>query len=367
MIRAAAAACLLLLLALPAAAEEVTARQFATLARQCRAAASAAPSATALKIRDAALAKHKSFHGHRVDATGRIVFYGDSEVDSDHESPNSVSAARVPWRQVLGYWEALSEKPVTQEANRVLSAWYYMGALDDPLPPELVRRGASLRSLLEAIDKLDFSQFGERASAYKAAIQQSVIRASLSDVAWSAAFVGSVMRDAGLQPEIFAYGAAHVSYIGAAVTQAMRDVTGGEGKHLFRACDPTLTPPRPGDMICYHRHVDGTQNPYRQEGPSLFRSIFRDFADGAPKIMRTHCDIVVRTEAAKRNVTVIGGNVANSVTERVLTLNAKGGLSPRQGTQQCGSYNTDVRNSAAPNCNLNQQQWFVLLQARRAN
>ncbi|MGH6784221.1 MAG: DUF2272 domain-containing protein, partial [Sphingomicrobium sp.] len=323
------------------------------------------PSVTATRIRDAAETKHRSFRGHRVDHTGRIMFYGDSEVDSDHEWPNSVSAGQVPWRQVLGYWEALSEKPVTSAANRVLSAWHYSGALDDPLPPELTRRGTSLATLLEAIDKLDFSQLGDRADAYKAAIQQSVIRASLSDVAWSGAFVSSVMRDAGLDKQIFAYGAAHVAYISAAVAQAVHDVTGGEGRHFFRACDPALTQPRPGDLLCYHRHVEGTRNPYVQQGPSLFRSIFRDFALGAPKIIRSHCDIVVRTDAATRRVTLIGGNVHDSVTERVLTLNRKGVPSSSQGTKQCIGNNPDRRAGGAPNCNFNSQKWFVLLQARR--
>jgi len=364
MIRAAAAIGLFLL-ASPASAEEFGSDRFLALAKECRATAASAPSATALKIRDAAQAKHTSFRGHRVDQSGRIVFFGHSEVESDHEWPNSVTAAEVPWRQVLGYWEALNEKPVTSGANSVLSAWYYAGALDDPLPPELTRRGTSLRSLLEAIDKLDFSQFGDSAGATKAAIQQSVIRASLSDVAWSAAFVASVMRDAGLDKEIFAYGAAHVAYISAAVSQSVRDVSGGEGRHFFRACDPALTPPRPGDLVCYHRHVEGTRNPYAQHGPSLFRSIFQDFALGAPKIIRAHCDIVVRTDPAGRKVTVVGGNVHDSVTERVMTLTAKGVLSSRQGTKQCGSYNPDARAGGEANCNFNNQKWFVLLQARR--
>lgn len=364
MIRAAAAASLLLL-ALPASGEEFGHERFLALAKECRATAAHAPSATAIKIRDAALAKHKSFGGNRVDHTGRIVFFGHSEVESDREREGSVSAGQLPWRQVLGYWEALSEKPVTSEANRVLSAWHYSGALDDPLPAELARKGTSLRALLEAIDKLDFSQFGDRAPSYKAAIQQSVIRASLSDVAWSAAFVSSVMRDAGLDQEAFFYGAAHVAYISAAVSQAMRDVSGGEGRHLFRACDPALTRPRPGDLFCYHRHVEGTRNPYAQKGPSLFRSVFQDFAAGAPKIIRSHCDIVVRTDDATRKVTVIGGNVHDSVTERVLNLNEKGVLSSRQGTRQCASYNPDKRAGGEPNCNFNSQQWFVLLQARR--
>lgn len=354
---------MILLVTLPASGEDFSNAQFRTLAKECRATAATAPSAAALRIRDAALAQHKNFGGNRVDHTGRIVFFGHSEVESDEEVEDTVAAGQIPWRQVLGFWESLSETPATSEAHRALAAWYYPGALENPTPEKLTRRGTSLRRLLDAIDKLDFAQFGDNADATKAALQQSVIRASLSDVAWSAAFISSVMRDAAIGKESFAYGAAHVSYIGAAIAQAMRDVDGGERKHGFRACDPALTQPRPGDLFCYHRHVEGTRRPYEQTGPSLFRSIFRDFADGKPRIIRSHCDIVVRTDLRSRKVTAIGGNVQNSVTERVLNLNREGALSASQGTKQCEAYIAEKRRDGRPNCNLNSQKWFVLLQA----
>jgi hypothetical protein len=353
----------LLLQAASASGEEFSSDRFLALAKECRAQAVVAPSAAALRIRDAAVAQHKSFQGNRVDRTGRIVFFGRSEVESDEEVEDKVAAGQIPWRQVLGFWETLSETPATSAAHRALAAWYYPGALDNPPPETLTRRGTSLRRLLEAIDKLDFAQFGDNADAYKAALQQSVIRASLSDVAWSGAFISAVMHDAGLDKESFAYGAAHVAYIGAAVAQAVRDVSGGERKHAFRACDPAATRPRPGDLFCYHRHVEGTQRPYEQTGPSLFRSIFRDFAEGKPRIIRSHCDIVVHTDMRNRTVTSIGGNVQNSVTERVLNLDKKGVLSASQGTRQCESYIAEKRKDGRPNCNLNSQKWFVLLQA----
>jgi hypothetical protein len=347
----------------PTFAEEFDAKDFSALAKECRAQSMKAPSPAALRIRDAALAQHKNFHGHRIDHTGRIVFFGHSEADSDHEGPDNLTADKVPWRQVLRYWEAVTGEPATAAPHRALGAWYYPGGLDNPAPAELERSGVSLRRLLEVIDKLDFSEFGDRADPYTAAIQQSVIRASLSDVAWSAAFVSSIMRDAGLGEKDFAYGAAHVAYISAAVARSVRDVSGGERTHFFRACDPTLTPPRVGDLLCYHRHTEGTRNPYEQNGPSLFRSIFADFAAGERPIMRSHCDIVVRVDAAAKKVTVVGGNVHNSVTERVLNLNQRGVLSSRQGMKACGPNNPDSLATGRSNCNFNDQKWFVLLQA----
>ena len=346
-----------------ASAEEFGDRQFSALARECRSQSSQPPSPAALRIRDAALAQHKIFHGHRIDDTGRIVFFGHSEVESDHEGDDSFTADKVPWRRVLRYWEAVTGEPAATAAHRTLGAWYYRGALDNPPPAELARGGVSLRRLLEVIDRLDFSEFGDRAGAYKAAIQQSVIRASLSDVAWSAAFVSFIMRDAGLDEKIFAYGAAHVAYVSAAVAQSVRDGNGGERTHFFRACDPALTPPRVGDLLCYHRHTDGTRNPYLPRGPSLFRSLFEDFANGERPIIRSHCDIVAGVDARARKVTVIGGNVQNSVTQRVLTLDKRGVLAKRQGTKACGPNNPDSLATGRANCNFNDQKWFVLLQA----
>ena len=362
MVRASLAAFLVLQSA-AALGEDFGKERFAVLAKQCRQQAMTVPSPAALRIRDAALAQHKSFRGHRIDHTGRIVFFGHSEVESDHEGDDSFTADKVPWRRVLRYWEAVTGEPAATGPHRTLGAWYYPGALDHPPPAELERSGVALRRLLEVIDKLDFSEFGDRAAAYKAAIRQSVIRASLSDVAWSAAFISSIMRDAGLDEKIFAYGAAHVAYISAAVAQSVRDGNGGERTHFFRACDPAVTPPRAGDLLCYHRHTEGTRNPYVAKGPSLFRALFADFAGGARPVMRSHCDIVVGADARARRVTVVGGNVQNSVTERVLTLNKRGLLAPRQGTKACGPNNPDSLATGRANCNFNDQKWFVLLQA----
>jgi hypothetical protein len=45
-------------------------------------------------------------------------------------------------------------------------------------------------------------------------------------------------------------------------------------------------------------------------------------------------------------------------------LRERGVLSTPQGNTVCDSYNTDKRRSPGePNCNLNRQKWFVLLQA----
>jgi hypothetical protein len=100
-----------------------------------------------------------------------------------------------------------------------------------------------------------------------------------------------------------------------------------------------------------------------KRGRPLFKSLFRDIANGDEPISQSHCDIIVSVDNVSSKVTVIGGNVQNSVTEKVLNLNERGVLSAAQGNSVCDRYNADKAMSREPSCNLNRQKWFVLLQA----
>jgi hypothetical protein len=348
-----------------ASGQEVDAASLGNLAKQCQMRASVAASSKAIKIKDEAIAQLQAFNGNRVDRTGRIVFFGHSEAESDQEIDGNVSARQIPWRQVLGYWEKLNDRKIGDGAGGALQVWYYPGALSDKPPPVLHRKKIQLRRLLKFISGLDLSQMGPESDDLREALQQSVVRSSISDVAWSAAFISSIMRAVPLEEETeFSYDASHVTYITSAIEQSLRDLVGGENTSFYRACDPDTTKPRIGDLFCYHRHIEGTPHPYAQKGPSLFKSLFRDIASGEEPISRSHCDIVVRVDSDSSKVTVIGGNVQNSVTEKVLNLNKRGVLSAAQGSTVCDSYNPDKPTSGGePNCNPNRQKWFVLLQA----
>jgi len=348
-----------------ASGQEVDEASFRNLAKQCQMRASVAASSRAIKIKDEAIAQHQAFNGSSVDRTGRIVFFGHSEAESDQEIDGNVSARQIPWRQVLAYWEKLNDRKIGEGAGGALQVWYYPGALSDDPPSVLHRKKMQLRRLLKFISGLDLSQMGPESEDLREALQQSVIRSSISDVAWSAAFVSAVMRAVPLDEKTeFSYDASHVTYITSAIEQSLRDLVGGESTSFYRACDPGKTKPRIGDLFCYHRHIEGTPHPYAQKGPSLFKSLFRDIAKGEEPISHSHCDIVVRIDSDSSKVTVIGGNVQNSVTEKVLNLNERGLLSAAQGNTVCDSYNTDKPTSPGePNCNLNRQKWFVLLQA----
>ena len=348
-----------------ASGQEVNEASFRILAKQCQLRASVAASSRAIKIRDEAIAQHQAFHGTRVDRTGRIVFFGHSEAESDQETDGDVSPRQIPWRLVLAYWEKLNDRKIGEGASGALQVWYYPGALSDDPPSILHRKKLQLRRLLRFISGLDLSQMGPESEDLREALEQSVIRSSISDVAWSAAFVSSIMRTVPLDEKTeFSYDASHVTYITSAIDQSLRDIVGGESTSFYRACDPGTTKPRIGELVCYHRHIEGTPHPYAQKGPSLFKSLFRDIANGEEPISHSHCDIVVRVDNDSSKVTVIGGNVQNSVTEKVLNLNESGVLSAAQGNTRCDSYNTDIPTAPGePNCNLNRQKWFVLLQA----
>ncbi|HWM48994.1 MAG TPA: DUF2272 domain-containing protein [Xanthobacteraceae bacterium] len=359
----------LCVLASSAFAQEIDNQRFVALAKRCQATAAAPPSPAALAIRDVALSEYKTFQGSRVDHAGRIVLFGHAEAESDQESSAPVTPRQIPWREVLRFWEDLQGDAVESSPNPALEVWFYPGLTDRNPPPHVPRRRAKLETLLRAIDRMDFSSFGEDAAGVKAALQQSAIRASISDVAWSAAFISSVMRQAGLSSSAFAYSSSHIRYIVASIRQSLADLDAQEATHFYRACDPDLTRPRAGDLYCSHRHVEGTKDPYLPKpGMSLFRSLFRDLMQQPSVISRTHCDVVVRVDDAAKKVVVIGGNVQNSVTERTLNLNRKGVLSRAQGNlvahgRSCARGQSGTSNEES-GCRLNGQKWFVLLQAR---
>lgn len=351
-------------------AQDVTDADFVKLDKLCRARqpagveSDAKLSKRARDIRSEAIRQHETFVGNRVDHSGRMVFFGHAESESDQEIKGQITAQQLPWREVMLHWEAVTGKPTLEQAHEELSVWHHPGALTPKKPDDTLNRSTiKLGDILKIVDGTTFS--GPNADRVKSAIMQSLMRAALSDVAWSAAFVSHVMKAAGVDG--FEFSGGHIVYIAEAIRQSRSDIKDGGGTKYYRACDSRSTKPRVGDLYCYHRHVPKTADPYVQEGPILFRSIFRSISKDEKKIRRTHCDIVVRIDAERSKVVVIGGNVQNSVTEKTLNITRDGVLSPTQETSAskgCGVYNPDIKDSYDANCNLNKQEWFVLLQAR---
>ena len=167
-------------------------------------------------------------------------------------------------------------------------------------------------------------------------------RAFVVDTPWSAAFVSWVMRRAALQG--FSGSASHVDYVRA----AYRDPEAS----AYRIVDPRAARPARGDMLCYVRV------PGRSYGFAGLASLLSARDDG----LGMHCDIVVSTaEAGDRTVRLVGGNVFDGVTMRLLPLTAGGQLQdlPQRlaGDQDCSPEVPDA-------CSANRQDWAALLQLR---
>jgi hypothetical protein len=123
------------------------------------------------------------------------------------------------------------------------------------------------------------------------------------DVPWSAAFISYVMKTAGAGNR-FRYSTQHSIYIAQGIRdfQRKRDDAGYWTRRLNEAT------PEVGDLICWARQA----------------GIDYDHQNGGN--YKGHCDFVVAVGAGE--VSVIGGNVGNSVTRRPVPCDADGFLKP---------------------------------------
>ena len=122
--------------------------------------------------------------------------------------------------------------------------------------------------------------------------------------AWSAAFVSYVMRIAGAGPR-FPYAISHAIYINQAASNATRGLT---------AYAPQSYAPMPGDLICVGRGTSA--NLHFADLPTAYS-------------FPSHCDIVVSVKPGQ--LTVIGGNVDDAVTEKHVPTTPQGMLAGPDG------------------------------------
>ena len=130
------------------------------------------------------------------------------------------------------------------------------------------------------------------------------------DYAWSAAFVSYVMRIAGAGAR-FPYSADHADYINAARRESLGQTT----KWLVSAERVQDYAPRPGDLVCFGR--GGAKGLRYEDLPT-------------PALFTSHCDIVVDTAVPGR-ISVIGGNVEDSVTMNQVPVTPDGKLATPDG------------------------------------
>lgn len=118
---------------------------------------------------------------------------------------------------------------------------------------------------------------------------------------WSAAFISYVMRTAGAGRR-FRYAAKHAVYVRWAIENRLQN-----RESPFKAFRIDEVAPAPGDLVGKERNNSGAN----------YESI-----QAANAMPDTHCDVV--TEVGARQVTTIGGNVGQSVSQTLVSLGEDG-------------------------------------------
>jgi hypothetical protein len=194
--------------------------------------------------------------------------------------------------------------------DAVWQFWAFTG-YDNMLtfPYEVVIKGGAPQ-ILKANSKANIdaatAKFGAGTPPARA-IAGAIKRSSTSSLPWSAVFVSSVMKRAGLTSDQFRPAAAHAGYIQAAV-----DAYGYKrSAYAYLPCDPSWIEPRVGDVICYSRN----SSPVRAF-TQVLAGVERASASRGAYAYESHCDIVSQVARAPRHIVhSIGGNVGDTVTK----------------------------------------------------
>ncbi len=251
------------------------------------------------RIAAAACQEHLRWYRPFIDRQGRMANSQVYEADAQYLADDSSPT----WRRVAGYW---------LESGLLRTAYQQSGAPD-----------------------CERAVYGTASAP--------ACRGFVVDNAWSAVFVSWVMMKAGLPG--FQPSASHVSYV--------RDAILRPGQSPYLAQDPARAVPAVGDMLCYVRQpgqvygYNGLLQAVRQEGG-----------------LYMHCDIVTAANPDGDNTAyLVGGNVQQGVTMRLLPLNRSGAF-----------WNLPLRGDATPpcspdqeaGCSFNRQDWAVLLKLKPA-
>ena len=167
----------------------------------------------------------------------------------------------------------------------------------------------------------------------------SACRNFVVDTPWSAAFVSWVMRRAEVPG--FSASSRHLDYVRVAWREPMRNP--------YRLTAPDEASPAPGDLLCY---VRGNSRVLGYRG--LLDRLQGD--DG----LQMHCDIVVAATPGEM-AWLVGGNVQQAVTLRMLRLDAQGRFAD---LPLRDASDTSCSPDAPVQCNLNRQDWVALLKLK---
>lgn len=251
----------------------------------------------AIRIAAVACDEHIRWRRPFIDATGRLA----GSVVWEGEG-HGLQDGGAPWRQVAAYW---------QTSGLLAQLAYKPGASD--------------------------CNYAAANNAYPGL----GCRGFVIDNPWSAVFVSWVMQRAGV-PGFLSSGG-HYDYVRAARATPSRSP--------YAFLEPTAAAPGVGDLLCYVRggRVYGHQG--------LVAAI-----DGGANGLAMHCDIVVAANPDNDGkVYLVGGNVLQAVTMRVLNLNAAGHF---WGLPRRGDGDVECSPDTASACDANRQDWAALLKLK---
>ncbi len=179
-----------------------------------------------------------------------------------------------------------------------------------PSTPGGTTSGSTLRNNIVRIARAELARWGngsikESASSMQPTLKDYWITGTGSDAgykagsAWSAAFISWVVRQAG-GGNNFRYSGAHTTYTYAAKQNRLQN-----NGNPFKAFRITERAPQPGDIVVQNR------------GTSTFT--YDNVTAGQSG---THGDVVVAVGSS--SITVIGGNVSDSVSQKTIPLDSNG-------------------------------------------
>jgi hypothetical protein len=204
-----------------------------------------------------------------------------------------------PPRSVTSTLDLLDAAPGT--INRILlvaiQEWSYFGG-------EIMFHGKEVRTGKKETHK----GFADRVGEYWRYGTGNRLDGNDTDHPWSATFISYVMRKAGVSDRDFKRAAAHSRYIHRAIQNRINGVVGA----AFVGWRLSEYRPKEGDLVCYSR---------AGAGMTYDKAKSRD-------AYKSHSDIVVYTRPGE--IGVIGGNVDDSVTLKILKTTAGGYLADKK-------------------------------------
>lgn len=187
-----------------------------------------------------------------------------------------------------------------------------------------------------------FPGAGECALAGHGTVSAPACRAFVIDHPWSAVFVSYVMSKASVPG--FRPSPTHFDYV--------RDALRHPDASPFLYMDPSVAKPSTGDLLCAVRGGPG------RGYPGLVAAI------DAGSSLNMHCDIVVGVNpGGDGKAYLIGGNVQQGVTMRLLNVNRVGNF---WGLPQRSGMGPECSPDTIASCNFNRQDWAVLLKLKPA-